>query len=31
MRDDGVVSAVCGFDERTTLNDLYQRSSLAAR
>ena len=31
MSDAGVVFAVCGSNECTTLNDLYQRSSLAAK
>jgi hypothetical protein len=31
MTDAGVVSAFCGSDECTTLNDRYQCSSLAAR
>jgi len=31
MVEAGVVSAVCGSDECTTLNDLYQCSSLAAK
>jgi hypothetical protein len=31
MTDAVVVSAVCGSDEYTTLNDLYQCSSPAAK